>query len=111
MGELAGRFTEAARLRIQDWLAGFRSFKPVLTLLYGNAAGAEAGSWSMQAISEEMARDIALMYAGFGSIVCYKLDGFQVVVPQLAHIAELNRGELSFSGNRLIATETEQVSA
>jgi hypothetical protein len=41
------------------------------------------------------------MYAGFGGIVCYDLDGIRVVVPQLAHIAELESGELEFSGDRI----------
>ena len=110
-GDLQGRFTPAARERIEAYLAGFRSFEPCLVLLYGNDNGAAAGSWSLQAISRDMRDDMARMYTGFGSIVCYDLDGLRVTVPQLAHIAELNRGVLSFRGNRLVATMAEPSAA
>ena len=111
VGQLAGRFSPQARRRVQDYLASFRSFDPVLVLLYGNSNGTEPGTWSMQAISTDMLCEMSRMYASFGGIVCYELDGVRVVVPQLAHIAELNRGVLSFSGNRLVATLVEQAPA
>jgi hypothetical protein len=41
------------------------------------------------------------MYARFSAVVCYELDGFRVMVPQMSHIAELDEGVLEFVHNRL----------
>ena len=102
-GQLDGHFSPAARERIDTFLASFVSFKPTLALLYGDAGGSESGSWSMQVVSPDIVDELAHIYSGFGAVVCYKLDGMRVLVPQLAHIEELDTGMLEFSGDRLIA--------
>jgi hypothetical protein len=100
-GQLRARFSPAARQRVEAFLSSFSSFDPTLALLYGTEGGAQPGSWSMQAIGESMVNDLARRYAGFGAVVCYDLDGIRVVVPQLAHIRQLDHGKLDLQGARL----------
>ena len=103
VAQLRARFTPDARRRITDYLESFKSFEPTLALLYGDKAGVVAGkpSWSITAYGPRTVKDMVEMYAGFGSVVLYELDGLQVIVPQLAHIAELDGGLLEFAGNRI----------
>jgi hypothetical protein len=100
---LGASFSPAARERVTGYLGSFRSFSPTLGLLYGAlpADGRGGGSWSMTAFGPQTVDDLIEMYAGFGSVVCYEIDGISVVIPQLAHIAELEAGVLEFVGNRL----------
>lgn len=107
IGRLGGHFSHAARERIDAYLASFVSFEPTLALLYGDSGGTESGSWSMQAVSSDIVDELAHSYSGFGAVVCYELDGVRVLVPQLAHIEELDKCVLEFSGDRLIADITE----
>jgi hypothetical protein len=102
-GQLGGHFSPAARDRIDVFLKSFISFEPTLALLYSNTGGRGPGSWSMQAVSSDIVDELAHLYSGFGTVVCYELDGIRVLVPQLAHIEELDKGMLEFSGDRLIA--------
>lgn len=99
VAELGGRFTPEARKRIEDYLHSFVSFEPTLGLLYSAASG--SGSWSLTAYSQSMVEELARMYGKFGAVVCYDLDNIRVVVPQLAHIDELDGGTLDFIGDRL----------
>jgi hypothetical protein len=103
VARLKGRFTPEAKQRINQFLQSFESFPPTLGLLYGDVYGAVAGrpSWSMTAYGPRSVADMVEMYATFGSVVLYELDGFQVIVPQLAHIAELDGGVLEFVGDRI----------
>ena len=103
---LKGKFTPAAKQRITDFLAGIRSFEPTLCLLYGDVQGVVAGrpSWSITAFAPATVAEMTEMYASFGAVVSYELDGFRVVVPQMAHIAELDTGTLDFKDNRLVQT-------
>jgi hypothetical protein len=100
---LGARFSRQGRERISEFLRSFVSFEATLGLLYGTTSLDESGqgSWSMTAYGPQTVDDLVKMYAGFGAIVCYDLDGIRVVVPQLAHIAELESGELEFSGDRI----------
>jgi hypothetical protein len=100
---LGARFSPQGRERINEFLRSFVSFEATLGLLYGTTSPDESGrgSWSMTAYGPQTVDDLVKMYAGFGAIVCYDLDGIRVVVPQLAHIAELESGELEFSGDRI----------
>ena len=41
------------------------------------------------------------MYGSFGAVVCYDIDGVSVIVPQIAHIEQLDSGILDFVGDRL----------
>jgi len=101
---LKGKFTSPAKQRVQEFLAGIRSFEPTLGLLYGDIEGAVAGrpSWSLTAFDPQTVDEMITMYASFGVSVSYELDGFTVVIPQLAHIAELDTGTFDFKGNRLV---------
>jgi len=101
--QLETRFTEQARDRIKEFLASFESFEPTLGLLYGDVApsGSAKGSWSMAAFGRQTVDDIVEMYAAFGSVVCYDLAGIQAVIPQIAHIDELESAELEYIGGRL----------
>lgn len=110
-GKLGGHFSPSARERVDSFLESFKSFQPTLALLYGNAGGAESGSWSMQAVSSDVVDELAQMYSGFGAVVCYELDGIRVLVPQLSHIEELDKGVLEFSGDRLIASREDSCKA
>ena len=103
IARLKGRFSPAARERISEFLASFKSFEPTLGLLYGDVdAGANGGpSWSITAFAPQTVDDMMDMYGSFGAVVCYELDGFRVLVPQMSHIAELDGGELDFTGDRL----------
>jgi hypothetical protein len=103
VARLKGRFTPEAKQRITQFLQSFESFRPTLALLYGDIYGQIAGrpSWSMTAYGPRTVADMVEMYATFGSVVLYELDGFQVIVPQLAHIAELDGGTLEFAGDRI----------
>ena len=103
---LKGRFAPAAKQRITKFLASFHSFQPTLGLLYGDMAGVVAGkpSWSVTALAPQTVAELTEMYASFGAVVAYDLDGFRVLVPQMGHIAELDGGTLDFKGNRLVLT-------
>ncbi len=103
---LKGKFSPAAKQRIADFLASIRSFEPTLGLLYGDVAGVVAGrpSWSITAFAPATVAEMTDMYASFGAVVTYDLDGFRVLVPQMAHIGELDGGVLDFKDNRLILT-------
>jgi len=98
--ELGGRFTPAAREHILQYLQSFASFEPSLGLLYSNVSG--SGSWSVAAFGQQTVDELIKMYSRFGSAVCYDIDGLSAVVPQVAHIDELDSGILDFHGNRLI---------
>jgi hypothetical protein len=108
---LRGQLSAAAHDRISQFLASFDTFEPTLGLLYGDLAGVVAGrpSWSITALAPATVADLVTMYAAFGALVCFELDGQRVIVPQLAHVAELDGGMLEFVGNRLcvVSTPTE----
>lgn len=101
--QLDTRFTPQARDRINEFLASFHSFEPTLGLLYGDLAadGSGKGSWSLTAFGRRTVDDIIDMYAGFGAVVCYDLDGINAVIPQVGHIDELESAELEYVGGRL----------
>jgi hypothetical protein len=97
--DLGARFSPAARQRIADYIDSFVSFEPVLGLLYSDVSG--QGSWSLAALGQETVDEMVKLYSGFGAVVCYEIDGVRVVVPQLAHIEQLDTGLLEFVGDRL----------
>ena len=99
--QLDTRFTDQARDRINEFLGSFESFEPTLGLLYGDVQAESKGSWSMVAYGRQTVDDIVEMYAAFGSVVCYDLDGIHAVIPQIAHIDELETAELEYVGGRL----------
>ena len=101
--QLDTRFTDKARERIKEFIASFESFEPSLGLLYGEVDASGMGSWSLVAYGKQTVDDIVEMYAAFGSVVCYDLDGIQAVIPQIAHIDKLESAELEFIGGRLRA--------
>jgi len=100
---LKGLFTPAAKQRINEFLASFETFVPTLALLYGNQTPniTDKAPWSLMAINEQLLADTVELYARFGAVVCYELDGFKVIVPQIAHISGLDSGTLEFKGDRL----------
>lgn len=95
--------TPAAKKRITEFLNSFESFEPMLGLLYGDLDGVVAGepSWSMTAYDPRTVEDTVEMYASFGAVVRYELDGFQVLIPQMAHVADLEGTKLDFVDNRI----------
>ena len=97
-------FSPAARERVNQFLQSFESFQPTLGLLYGDLSpgGSGKGSWSLVAYGPETVNEMIEMYAGFGTIVCFDLDGIDVVIPQIARVAELESGVLEFAGDRLV---------
>ena len=97
--DLGGRFAPAARERINQYLQSFVSFEPTLGLLYSDVSG--EGSWSIAAFGRETVDELVKMYGSFGAAVCYNIDGFRAIVPQVAHIDELDSGVFGFDGNRL----------
>ena len=104
---LGASFTPEARQRISDYLHSFVSFEPTLCLLYSHkSVNGSNGSWSVAAYGSQTVNEMVEMYAGFGSIVLYDLDGLDVLVPQLAHIADLESGTLGFVGDRICVVET-----
>lgn len=104
--DLGARFTPAAKERIDHYLASFVSFEPVLGLLYSDTAG--PGSWSIAAFGQQTVDELIKMYSSFGAIVCYDIDGIRAIVPQLAHIDELDSGTLDFVGDRLVRCVPDQ---
>jgi hypothetical protein len=100
---LGATLLPGARQQIVEFLQSFESFEPTLGLLYGGLQpdGSVAGSWSLTAYGPETVNDMIEMYAGFGAVVCYDIEGIKVVVPQLAHIGELESGQLEFVAGRL----------
>jgi hypothetical protein len=102
--KLKGTFAPSTKQRISKFLQSFSSFEPTLALLYGDMEGKVAGkaSWSITAIGSRTVDDMIELYGSFGAVVCYELDGFKVLVPQTAHIAELDGGVLEFKATRLI---------
>ena len=106
--QLETRFTPEARARIESFLQSFVSFEPVLGLLYGDlpADGSGKGTWSIAALGRQTVDDMIEMYARFGAVICYDIDGIQVVVPQIGHINELEAGVLDFAGDRLRLIQT-----
>jgi hypothetical protein len=102
--KLKGTFAPSTKQRISKFLQSFSSFEPTLALLYGDLEGKVAGkaSWSITAIGPRTVDDMIELYGSFGAVVCYELDGFKVLVPQTAHIAELDGGMLEFKATRLI---------
>ena len=107
---LGAKFSPPARARITGYLESFESFRPTLGLLYGAISpdGSGKGSWSVAALDSNTVAELVKMYAGFGSVVCYELDGIRVVIPQLAHIAELESGVLEFVGDRIRPVSAEE---
>ena len=105
VAQLRGKFSPAAQKRISDFLGSFKTFEATLGLLYGDIAGVVAGkpSWSITALDPTTVQDTIDMYASFGAVVAYELDGFRVIVPQIACVAELDQGELDFIDNRICA--------
>ncbi len=100
---LGATFLPEARERITDFLHSFVSFEPTLGLLYGAISQDESGkgSWSITAFDPQTVDEMVEMHTGFGSIVRFDLDGIHVVIPQLAHIGELESGVLEFVGDRI----------
>jgi len=107
--QLDARFSPRARERIVGFLESFVSFKPTLGLLYGNlkADGSGKGSWSITAFSQSIIDDMVEMYAGFGAVIFYDIDGLRVAIPQLAHIDELESGVLDFVDDRIQPRSTQ----
>jgi hypothetical protein len=107
---LGATFSPEARARIIDFLNSFVSFKPALGLLYGAVSqdGSGKGSWSITAFGPQTVAEMVEMYAGFGSVVRYELDGITVVIPQLAHIGELESGILEFVKDRISPVAQEE---
>ena len=107
---LGATFSPSARERITRYLQSFESFEPTLGLLYGAISrdGSGKGSWSIAALDSNTVADLVSMYEGFGSVVCYELDGIRVVIPQLAHIDELESGVLDFVGDRIAPLPAEE---
>ena len=107
---LGATFSPGARNRIIDFLNSFVSFEPTLGLLYGTAAqdGSGKGSWSITAFGPQTVAEMVEMYTGFGSVVCFDLDGIQVVIPQLAHLGELESGVLEFVEDRISPVAQEK---
>lgn len=105
IAQLKGTLAPAARQRIAEFLGSFQTFEPRLGLLYGDLDGAVAGrpSWSLIAYSPQLAEELISMYAAFGAVVSYDLDGVSAIIPQIGHIDDLNAGALEFVGNRLCA--------
>ena len=97
--DLGASFAPAARERINGYLQSFVSFEPQLGLLYSDAGGQP--SWSLAALGKTTVDELVTMYSKFGAVVCYDIDGINVVVPQLAHIELLDSGTLDFVGDRL----------
>lgn len=108
VAQLRARFAPETKQRLIEYLASFKSFEPTLALLYGDTDGLVAGgpSWSVTAYGPRTVKDMVEMYANFGSVVLYELDGIQVIIPQLARIAELEGGLLEFTGNRIRRIQT-----
>ena len=102
--KLKGTFAPSTKQRISKFLQSFSSFEPTLALLYGDLEGKVAGkaSWSITALGPRTVEDMIELYGSFGAVVCYELDGFRVLVPQTAHIAELDGGVLEFKATRLL---------
>ena len=107
---LGATFSPEARDRIISFLNSFVSFKPTLGLLYSAASqgGSGKGSWSITAFGPQTVAEMVEMYTGFGSVVRYDLDGIRVVIPQLAHIAELESGVLEFVEDRISPVAQEE---
>ncbi len=61
----------------------------------------DPGSWSLVAYGPQTVADLQTSYASFGATVRFDLDGIEVVIPQLGHVAELRHGQLYFDGDRL----------
>lgn len=103
LATLKGRFTPEAKQRISDFLGSIETYEPTLGLLYGDLNGQVIGeaSWSITAFDPLTVDDTVAMYAGFGAVVCYEMDGFRVMVPQMSHAAKLDEGVLEFVDNRL----------
>ena len=97
--DLGARFTPEARERIETYRRSFVSFEPRLGLLYSDAG--DQPSWSLAAFGEETVRELVDMYGSFGAVVCYDIDGVDMIVPQLAHIELLDSGTLEFVGDRI----------
>lgn len=110
VARLKARFTPEAKQRISDFLDSIETYEPTLGLLYGDLNGQVAGeaSWSITAFDPLTVDDTVAMYAGFGAVVCYELDGFRVMVPQMSHIAKLDKGEFEFVDNRLRPTASSE---
>jgi hypothetical protein len=109
VARLKGAFSADAKQQVSDFLASFKSFAPTLGLLYGDVDPATGtGSWSVTAFGPQTVDDLTDMYAGFGGVVCYELDGFRVLVPQLAHIGDLDGDTLEFRGTRLVCVAPAQ---
>jgi hypothetical protein len=105
--KLKSTFSPSTKQRISKFLESFKSFEPTLGLLYGDLEGQVAGkaSWSITALGPRTVDDMVELYGSFAAVVCYELDGFRVIVPQTAHLAELDGGVLEFRQNRLIAAQ------
>ena len=106
---LGVRLGSATRDRIERFLTSFETFSPTLGLLYGYPAGNPAlpGSWSMVAFGPETVADLDTSYAAFGASARFDLDGIEVLIPQLGHVAKLRRGEFYFDGGRLVVGPPE----
>ena len=100
---LGARLTPAARQHIDATLGAIGSFVPTLGLLYGNnhVAADTAGSWSVIAYSDENVQELVDFYGQFGAAVCFELDGYKVVVPQIGHLQQFESGVLDMRDNRL----------
>ncbi|MGI9290359.1 MAG: hypothetical protein ACR2QG_03670 [Gammaproteobacteria bacterium] len=103
IGSLNGKFTPAAKTRINEYQSSFETFEPTLGLLYGDIEGVVTGkpSWSLAAFDSRSANDTIEMYSSFGAVVLYELDGFTFLIPQISHIKELNSRKIEFVNNRL----------
>jgi hypothetical protein len=97
---LGARFTAAAREHIEHYLHSFVSFEPVGGLLYSTANG--EGSWSVAAFGQATVDELVEMYGRFGAVVYYDIDGILLVIPQLAHIEQLDSGVLDIADGRIV---------
>ena len=97
--DLGAKFSPAARERIESYLRSFVSFEPTLGLLYSDIS--KPASWSLVALGKTTVDELVKLYGSFGAVVCYDIDGISVIIPQMAHIEQLDSGTLDFVGDRL----------
>ncbi len=103
--DLGAKFSPAARERVESYLRSFVSFEPMLGLLYSDIENPP--SWSLVALGKSTVDELVKLYGSFGAVVCYDIDGISVIVPQMAHIEQLDSGTLDFVGDRLHSTAAQ----
>jgi len=100
---LDSTLVSSARQTIQQFLDSFVSFEPTLGLLFGEVSPSDdaSGSWSLCAYDSQTAGELIESYERFGASVCFDLDGFRVLIPQLARVPLLRGVELDLVENRI----------